>query len=83
MKKVKIKLATETITTPDLPSAPIVAITGEAVEIAWLKSKKNDIKKMMVVEIIEPSINENNIRQWQDHCWRLKKRVKGWLFDIT
>lgn len=34
MKKVKINLATETITIPDLPSAPIVAITGEAVEIA-------------------------------------------------
>ena len=33
MKKVKIKLATETITTPDLPTAPIVAITGEAVEL--------------------------------------------------
>lgn len=33
MRKVKIKLATETITTPDLPSAPIVAITGEAVEL--------------------------------------------------
>lgn len=34
MKKVKINLATETITTPDLPSTPIVATTGEAVEIA-------------------------------------------------
>lgn len=34
MKKVKINLATETITTPDLPTTPIVAITGEAVEIA-------------------------------------------------
>lgn len=34
MKKSKIKLATEIITTPDLPSTPIVAITGEAVEIA-------------------------------------------------
>ena len=34
MKKVKINLETETITIPDLPSAPIVAITGEAVEIA-------------------------------------------------
>lgn len=34
MKKVKINLATETITTPDLPSTPIVAITGEAVKIA-------------------------------------------------
>lgn len=34
MKKVKINLATETITTPDFPSTPIVAITGEAVEIA-------------------------------------------------
>ena len=33
MKKVKINLVTETITTPDLPSAPIVAITGEAVEL--------------------------------------------------
>lgn len=33
MKKVKINLATETITTPDLPTTPIVAITGEAVEI--------------------------------------------------
>ena len=34
MKKAKINLATETITTPDLTSAPIVAITGEAVAIA-------------------------------------------------
>lgn len=34
MKKVKINLATETITTPDLPTTPIVAITGDAVEIA-------------------------------------------------
>lgn len=34
MKKVKINLETETIITPDLPSTPIVAITGEAVEIA-------------------------------------------------
>ena len=34
MKKAKINLETEIITTPDLPSAPIVAITGEAVEIA-------------------------------------------------
>lgn len=34
MKKVKINLATETITTTDLPSTPIVVITGEAVEIA-------------------------------------------------
>ena len=34
MKKVKTNLATETITTPDLPTTPIVAITGEAVEIA-------------------------------------------------
>lgn len=33
MKTVKINLATETITTSDLPSAPIVAITGEAVEL--------------------------------------------------
>ena len=33
MKKVKINLETETITTPDLPSVPIVAITGEAVEL--------------------------------------------------
>ena len=40
MKKVKINLATETITTSDLPSTPIVAITGEAIEFAWLKSKK-------------------------------------------
>ena len=34
MKKVKIKLATETITIPERPVVPIVAITGEAVEIA-------------------------------------------------
>lgn len=34
MKKAKINLETETITTPDLPSTPIVAITGEAIEIA-------------------------------------------------
>ena len=34
MKKAKINLETETITTPDLPTTPIVAITGEAVEIA-------------------------------------------------
>lgn len=34
MKKVKIKLATETVSTPDFPSVPIVAITGEAVEFA-------------------------------------------------
>ena len=34
MKKAKINLETETITTPDLPFTPIVAITGEAVEIA-------------------------------------------------
>ena len=34
MKKVKIKLATETITISDLPSTPIVAMTGEAVELA-------------------------------------------------
>lgn len=34
MKKVKINLATETITTPDSPSIPIMVITGEAVEIA-------------------------------------------------
>lgn len=34
MKKVKINLATETITTPERPVVPIVAITGEAVEIA-------------------------------------------------
>lgn len=34
MKKVKINLATETITILDLPSTPIMAITGEAVEIA-------------------------------------------------
>lgn len=34
MKKIKINLATETITTPDLPTTPIVAISGEAVEIA-------------------------------------------------
>lgn len=33
MKKAKINLETETITTPDLPSAPIVAITGETVEL--------------------------------------------------
>ena len=33
MKKVKINLATEIITTPDLPSTPIVAITGQAVEL--------------------------------------------------
>ena len=34
MKKSKINLVTETITIPDLPSTPIVAITGESVEIA-------------------------------------------------
>lgn len=34
MKTVKINLVTKTITTPDLPTTPIVAITGEAVEIA-------------------------------------------------
>lgn len=34
MKTAKIKLSTETITTPDLPSTPIVSITGEAVAIA-------------------------------------------------
>lgn len=34
MKKVKINLATETITILDLPSTSIMAITGEAVEIA-------------------------------------------------
>lgn len=34
MKKVKIKLATETITTPERPVVAIVAITGEAVELA-------------------------------------------------
>ena len=34
MKKIKINLVTETITTPDLPTTPIVAIIGEAVEIA-------------------------------------------------
>ena len=34
MKKEKIKLSTETNTTPDIPTTPIVAITGEAVEIA-------------------------------------------------
>lgn len=34
MKKVKINLETETITIPDLSYTPIVAITGEAVEIA-------------------------------------------------
>lgn len=34
MKKAKINLATETITTPNLPSTPIVAITGEAIEFA-------------------------------------------------
>lgn len=33
MKKLKINLATETITIPDLPSTPIMAITGETVEI--------------------------------------------------
>ena len=33
MKKVKINLETETITIPDLPTTPIVAITGEAVEL--------------------------------------------------
>ena len=33
MKKVKINLATETITTPEHPVVPIVAITGEAVEL--------------------------------------------------
>ena len=33
MKKVKINLVSETITTPDLLSTPIVAITGEAVEL--------------------------------------------------
>lgn len=33
-KKTMINLVTETITTPDLPSTPIVTITGEAVEIA-------------------------------------------------
>ena len=33
MNKAKIKLATETITTPDLPTTPIVVITGEAVEL--------------------------------------------------
>ena len=34
MKKAKINLATETITTPERPVVPIVAMTGEAVEIA-------------------------------------------------
>lgn len=34
MRKIKVNLTNETITTPDLPSTPIVAITGEAVEIA-------------------------------------------------
>ena len=34
MKKVKINLETETITTPDLPTTPIVAITSESVEFA-------------------------------------------------
>lgn len=33
MKKVKINLETETITTPDLPSTPIVAITGKVEEL--------------------------------------------------
>lgn len=33
MKKVKINLETETITTPDLPSTPIVAMTGVAEQI--------------------------------------------------
>lgn len=32
-KKTMINLATKTITIPDLPSTPIVAITGEAVEL--------------------------------------------------
>lgn len=34
MKKAKINLSTETITIPDLPTTPIVAITGKAIEIA-------------------------------------------------
>lgn len=34
MKKVKINRATETITTPEPPVVPIVAMTGEAVELA-------------------------------------------------
>lgn len=34
MKKVKINLATETITTPERPVVPIVVMSGEAVEIA-------------------------------------------------
>lgn len=33
MKKVKINLSTETITTPDLPSTPIRAITEDVAEI--------------------------------------------------
>ena len=33
MNKAKINLSTEIITTPDLPSTPIVAMTGEAVEL--------------------------------------------------
>ena len=34
MKKVKINLATETVSTPERPQVPIVAMTGEAVELA-------------------------------------------------
>ena len=33
MKKVKIKLATETIITPERPVVPIVAMTGVAEQI--------------------------------------------------
>ena len=33
MKKAKINLETETITTPERPAVPIVAMTGEAVEL--------------------------------------------------
>lgn len=33
MKKVKVKLVTETITTPERPVVPIVAMTGVAEQI--------------------------------------------------
>ena len=33
MKKVKINLATETITTPERPVVPVVAMTGVAEQI--------------------------------------------------
>ena len=83
MKKVKIKLATETITTPDLPSTPIVAITGEAVELGQ-KTRKGSQIGCLFSTLAQVCVIQYKTFDKSGDMWYIveKKRRKRYGFEV-